>query len=117
LRELTVEREILLPSPPGEVWPALTEAERLEEWFANKVELDARPGGRGTFRWENGEERHAVVETIEAERRLELRWDDTGRVELTLEEVDEGTRLVVRESAPEWSTALELHALALCTAA
>jgi uncharacterized protein YndB with AHSA1/START domain len=114
---MEVEREIVLPAPPDEVWPALTEPERLEEWFANDVELDARPGGRGRFRWANGEERHVLVETVEAERRLELRWDDSGRVELTLEEVDGGTRLVVRETAPEWSTALELHALALCATA
>ncbi|HEU0335296.1 MAG TPA: SRPBCC domain-containing protein [Gaiellaceae bacterium] len=111
---MEIEREIVLDSPPEEVWPALTEAERLEEWFANDVELDARPGGRGVFRWDNGEERHAVVEELDPGRRLELLWDDTGRVELTLEEADGGTRLVVRETAPEWSAALELRALALC---
>jgi uncharacterized protein YndB with AHSA1/START domain len=111
---MKVEREIMLESPPEDVWPALTEPKRLEEWFANDVELDARPGGRGVFRWENGEERHAVVEKVEPERRLELLWDDTGRVELTLERAGTGTRLLVRETAPEWSVALELHALALC---
>lgn len=111
---MEIEREIVLDSPPEEVWPALTEAERLEEWFANDVELDARPGGRGVFRWDNGEERHAVVEEVDPGRRLELLWDDTGRVELTLEEAGGGTRLVVRETAPEWSAALELRALALC---
>ena len=41
-----------------------------------------------------------------------LDWDDAGEVVFTLEEVPEGTRLEVRETAPEWSTALELHALA-----
>jgi uncharacterized protein YndB with AHSA1/START domain len=78
------------------------------------VELDARPGGVGVFRWSNGEERRVVVEDVEPERRLELRWEDDGRVELTLEEVDGGTRLLVRETAPDWSAALELRALALC---
>ena len=38
---------------------------------------------------------------------------DEGEVEFTLEEVEEGTRLLVRESTPEFSTALELHAQAL----
>jgi uncharacterized protein YndB with AHSA1/START domain len=109
-----IEREIVLPSPPNEVWPALTEPERLEEWFANEVELDARPGGHCVFRWANGEERHAVVETVDPDRRLGLRWDDAGTVELTLEAVAEGTRLVVRETAPDWAAALELNALALC---
>jgi uncharacterized protein YndB with AHSA1/START domain len=111
---MEIEREIELEAPPAEVWPALTEAERLADWFANEVELDARPGGVGVFRWSNGEERRVVVEDVEPERRLELRWEDDGRVELTLEEVDGGTRLLVRETAPDWSAALELRALALC---
>ena len=105
-------REIVLDAPPEEVWAALTEAERLEEWFANDVELDARPGGEAVFRWENGEERRAVVEEIDEERRLALRWaDDDSLVELELEETEGGTVLVVRESSPEFGPALEVQAL------
>ncbi len=39
-------------------------------------------------------------------------WEDDGQVVLELEEVEGGTRLHVVEVSPEWSTALELHALA-----
>ena len=39
--------------------------------------------------------------------------DFVPRREVTLEEVEDGTRLLVRESTPEFSTALELRALAL----
>jgi uncharacterized protein YndB with AHSA1/START domain len=109
-------REVVFPASPDEVWEALTEPERLEEWFANDVELDPRPGGAGIFRWENGEERRATVREAEPGERLVLDWDDEGEVEFTLEEVDEGTRLVVRETSPEWSAALELRALAWTTA-
>jgi len=77
-----IEREIVLPVPREEAWEALTEPERLEEWFANDVELDAVPGGEGVFEWDNGEVRHAVVESIEELERLVLRWDDDGTVEL-----------------------------------
>jgi uncharacterized protein YndB with AHSA1/START domain len=118
-----IRREILLPATPDDVWAALTEAERLEEWFANDVELDPRPGGEGTFRWDDGEERHAVVEVAEEGRRLSFDWSDdeagvTTTVDFTLEEVPEGTRLTVIESAPvqveacafEWTWALELRA-------
>src|SRR2546426_1587251 len=52
-----VEREIVFPASPAEVWEALTEPDRLEEWFATEAELDAQPGGEGLFRWGNGEER------------------------------------------------------------
>jgi uncharacterized protein YndB with AHSA1/START domain len=109
-----VTREIIFPVAPEEVWEALTDPDQLEEWFANDVELDPREGGEGVFRWDDGEERRATVVVAEPGERLVLDWDeeDEGRVELTLEEVEEGTRLTVRESSPEFSTALELRAQA-----
>ena len=113
---MEVTREIVFPVAPDEVWEALTDPEQLEEWFANDVELDPREGGAGVFRWDDGEERHATVVEAEPGERLVLDWDDDGTVEMTLEEVEEGTRLHVRESTPEFSTALELRALALCYA-
>jgi len=108
---MEITREIELDAPREEVWAALTEAERLEEWFANVVELDARPGGDAVFRWENGEERRGVVEELEEERRLALRWDDDGLLEVELADADAGTVLVVRESSPDFGPALELQAL------
>jgi uncharacterized protein YndB with AHSA1/START domain len=110
---MQVEREIVFPESPAELWEALTEPERLEEWFATEVELDARPGGSGVFRWANGEERRATVREAVEEERLVLDWeDDGGEVVLELEEVDGGTRLRVVESTPEFATALALRALA-----
>jgi len=108
-----IEREIVLPSPREEVWEALTEPERLEDWFANDVDLDLRPGGGARFRWSNGEERHAVVTEVEPERRLAFEWEDEGEVTFTLEDDPDGTRLTVVESSPAWTTALELQASAL----
>ena len=109
---MQIEREIVFPASPAEVWEALTEPERLEEWFATEVELDAEPGGEGIFRWGDGDERRAVVREVELEERLVLDWEDDGQVVLELEEVDGGTRVRVVERSPEWSTALELRALA-----
>jgi len=107
-----LRERIVFPASPAEVWEALTEPERLEEWFASEASLDARPGGEGVFRWGDGDERRAVVREVEPEERLVLDWEDDGQVVLELEEVDGGTRLHVVETSPEWSTALELHALA-----
>jgi uncharacterized protein YndB with AHSA1/START domain len=107
-----VVREVVFPAPPDEVWAALTEPERLEEWFANDVELDPQPGGEGIFRWDDGEERRAVVREAEPEERLVLDWEDDGEVVLELEQVEGGTRLHVVETSPDWSTALELYACA-----
>jgi len=108
-----ITREIEFPVPPDEVWEALTDPDQLEEWFANDVEFDPREGGAGVFRWDDGDEKHARVTVAEPPERLVLDWDEDGEVEFTLEEIDEGTRLRVRESTPEFSTALELRALAM----
>ena len=112
---MEVEREVTFPAEPEDVWEALTDAERLEEWFANDVELDAREGGEGTFRWDNGEERHAVVRELDAPHRIVLDWDDEGTTAIELEEVEDGTRVHVVETAPGFATALELHAMAAWT--
>jgi uncharacterized protein YndB with AHSA1/START domain len=62
--QLRVAREIVVPESTDDVWEALTDAERLEEWFATEVELDPRPGGEGIFRWGDGDERRATVREI-----------------------------------------------------
>ena len=112
---MEVTREIVFPDSPDEVWKALTEAEQLEEWFANDVELDATPGGEGVFRWDDGETRHALIEEVEPERRFVFTWDDS-RVVIELEEIPTGTRVTVTEApVVEWSSALELRAAALVT--
>jgi uncharacterized protein YndB with AHSA1/START domain len=119
-----VRREVMFASPLEEVWQALTRPERLSEWFANEVELDLRPGGSGTFRWDDGSVRHAVVEEVEDERRFAFRWSDEeggeSRVDLELQDAPDGTRLTVTETAitdvqasalaGEWSWGLSLLA-------
>ncbi len=107
---MEVEREIVVPEAPGEVWESLTEPRRLEEWFASEVQLDARPGGEGVFRWDDGEERAAVVRELEEAERIVLDWDDGGTVVVELEPVVEGTRVRVVESSPDFALALELRA-------
>ena len=111
-----IRREIVLPAPREEVWEALTDPDRLADWFANDVELDLRPGGGASFRWSNGEERSATLTEVEPERRLAFEWDDEGEVEFTLDDDLDGTRLTVVETAPAWTTALDLQASALAFA-
>jgi uncharacterized protein YndB with AHSA1/START domain len=108
-----IRKEIVLPATREEVWSALTDPEELERWFANDVELDLRPGGGASFRWGNGEERHATVREVDPGERLAFEWDDEGEVEFTLGDDADGTRLTVVETSPAWSTALGLQAQAL----
>ena len=111
-----IHKEILLPATREEVWAALTDPEELERWFASEVELDLRPGGAARFRWGNGESREAVVTCVEPGERLAFEWADEGEVEFTLDDDADGTRLVVVETSPAWTTALDLRASALAYA-
>jgi uncharacterized protein YndB with AHSA1/START domain len=106
-------RAVVETSP---AWTTALDLQELERWFANDVELDLRPGGEATFRWSNGESRHATVTEIEPGERLSLEWDDEGEVEFSLADDLEGTRLTVVETSPAWTTALDLQASALAYA-
>jgi uncharacterized protein YndB with AHSA1/START domain len=114
-----IVRELVLPAPPEEVWEALTDPERLEEWFANEVERD---GDDFVYRWGDGEVRRATIEEADEPRRLGFRWadedgGDESRVVFELEEADDGTRLTITEEPTSgWSSALELSACALAHA-
>src|SRR5919199_5453798 len=73
--DVEVTRELVLPAPPDEVWEALTDPERLKEWFANDVEWD---GDELVYRWDDGEERRARIDELDAPRRLGFRWREDG---------------------------------------
>ena len=123
---MQVRREVLLTAELDEVWDALTKPEALRAWFANDAELVPVPGGRGHFRWDDGSQREAVVEHVEEQRVLVFLWgtspEDESRVEIALEQVKEGTRVAVTETAlgalarvGEWSGALVLLSLLVGT--
>jgi uncharacterized protein YndB with AHSA1/START domain len=113
-----IRREIVLPASPAEVWDALTDGKHVSRWFGAEVEMAPRLGGQVRFRWPDGIERGAVIEALEIERLLVLRWlpfyrDAAGKtrrragttVRFTLGPHDERTVLVVEETLPipgEW---------------
>ena len=73
---MQLTREVILPVSPEEAWDALTTEAELEAWFADEVELDPRPGGEATFRWEGRGSRRAVVEEVAEPHRFAFRWDE-----------------------------------------
>jgi uncharacterized protein YndB with AHSA1/START domain len=106
-----VVRELELEVPAAEVWSALTRPDRLSAWLGGDVSLDVRVGGRGTVRREDGATRRVVVEALEPERMLALRWwpfaepgagrpGPGNRVEFLLEPRVHSTVLRVIERAP-----------------
>ena len=101
-----VTREVELPASPDEVWEQVAESDRLGEWLEADVELDARPGGSGSFRFADGEVRRALVRDVEPGQRLAFTWwpltgAEVGRattVTITIEPSDAGSRLRLVES-------------------
>jgi uncharacterized protein YndB with AHSA1/START domain len=116
MTDYRIEREVLIEAPVDVVWRTITEPDQIAQWFADRVELEAKPGGRGTLAFENpgGATVTAplVVEAVEAPARFAFRWshpdgEDPGPGNSTLVEfllISEGgerTRLRVIESGLE----------------
>jgi uncharacterized protein YndB with AHSA1/START domain len=96
-----VERETLVEASPEEVWEALTDEDRLEEWMAPEVELDPTEGGEITVR-DGDEQRDGTVETLEENERFAFTWARPGEgesfVEFTIEALPGGSRVTVVET-------------------
>jgi uncharacterized protein YndB with AHSA1/START domain len=103
-----VERETVIEATPDEVWEALTDEDRLEEWLAPEVELDPVEGGEIAVR-DGDDERTGTVESVEEEERLAFTWSRPGEgesfVEFTIEALPGATRVRVVET-PIGPTAL-----------
>jgi uncharacterized protein YndB with AHSA1/START domain len=96
-----VERETMVEASPEEVWEALTDEDRLEEWLAPDVELDPVEGGEIAVR--DGEDRRTgTVETLEESERFAFTWSRPGEgesfVEFTIEALPGGSRVTVVET-------------------
>ncbi len=99
----SVTRSVVVPASVEDVWDALTDPSRLEDWFADEIDADEiEPDAEVVFRWHEGdEERRAVIEDVEAPRRLAFRWaarGDESRVVFELDDEAAGTRVTVVET-------------------
>jgi uncharacterized protein YndB with AHSA1/START domain len=105
--EYQIERDIVIDAPVDVVWRTITEPDQITQWFADKVELELTPGGRGYMGF--GEQGGAVVvETVEPPTRFSFRWNhrpgeepaegNSLLVEFTLAPDGDQTRLRVVES-------------------
>ena len=96
-----VERDTLVEASPEEVWEALTDEDRLEEWLAPDVELDPVEGGEIAVR-DGDDERTGTVETVEEAERFAFTWSRPGEgesfVEFTIEALPGGSRVTVVET-------------------
>jgi uncharacterized protein YndB with AHSA1/START domain len=90
-----VERELVVPESPEEVWRSLSEP----EWLGEDASIELHPAGEV-----RAGERTGFVEEVDEPSRLVFWWgaegEESTRVEIDLEEDDDGTRVLVVESRP-----------------
>jgi hypothetical protein len=104
-----VERRAWLPADPDEVWDVITG----EDWLAEQVSLDLRPGGDASFRSGEGLKTGWVEEaarpSADGDGRLAFWWAVDGepatRVEVTIQrsrgwDGPDGTRVRIVETRP-----------------
>jgi len=97
-----VAREITVPVDPERAWELVTEPAHLEQWFAERVELDPTPGSPVRVVGDDGGERHGVVEEVDAPRRLRFVWYEPPdgpptSVEIEVTPIRDGSRISVIE--------------------
>jgi len=97
-----VEREVVLPASPQDVWDEVIDPDRLGEWFGADVDGELAEGEPVRFTSPAGGERRAVVERVEPPRRLVFRWlptsdEPASRVEITIDEIPDGAVVHVVE--------------------
>jgi uncharacterized protein YndB with AHSA1/START domain len=95
-------RDVHLPAGTDAVWTAITDPDRLADWFGASVEWDLRPGGRAVWH-EPDRDREGRVEGVEPGKHLRFRWwpadnrSEESEVVYELRPDDDGTHLTVTE--------------------
>ena len=125
---LTIRRTLDLDCSPADLWRLVTDPNSLSGWLGREVEIDARSGGQGRVLDDDGIIRLLVVDEVVPGERLSFTWwpqaDDAAASEVTftVQEADEGSRLVVTETASavvadggSWDTRLISLWLAVCS--
>jgi uncharacterized protein YndB with AHSA1/START domain len=111
MADFKIEREVVIDAPMDVVWRTITEPEQICRWFADRVELEARPGAHGYMHF-GDQGGPVVVETVDPPTRFSFRWNhpsgeepvagNSMLVEFTLvADGGERTRLRVVESGHE----------------
>ncbi len=102
----SVERDVLVPGDADEAWEAVADPERLGDWLGGDVDLDPVPNGDFHISFDDGSERAGFVEEFDAdEHRFAFWWrapsdELSTRVEISLDETDDGTIIRVVETSP-----------------
>jgi uncharacterized protein YndB with AHSA1/START domain len=78
MADFRIERDVVIEAPADVVWRTLTEPDQIARWFADRVELELKPGGLGYLGFDQHGERTGtaiVVETVDPPSRFAFRWN------------------------------------------
>jgi uncharacterized protein YndB with AHSA1/START domain len=73
--ELKIERDVVIEAPIDVVWRTLTEPDQIIRWFADRVDLELKPGGDGYLGFGETQGGPVVVQTVDPPRRFSFRWN------------------------------------------
>lgn len=98
---MRVLEEAVVAGTTDEVWSLVTEPRHFQVWYAfGGAEIDLRPGGLITMRWEEHGTFEALVENVFHSKLFSFRWklEPNSVVEITLESVStDKTRVRIEE--------------------
>jgi uncharacterized protein YndB with AHSA1/START domain len=100
-----LSRTVTLPTAPAQAWRALTDPARANGWLARRVDVTFEAGARGTIVDDRGVLSAVHVHDVSPGTLVRFVWwavdgsEAASRVEIVLQPVAEGTRLVVTETA------------------
>ena len=102
--QLDLSFEAVYPQVRERVWAALTDTRALATWLLDN-DFEARVGHRFVLRGPDIGEIRCAVAVLEPPQRMEWLWNTAGvtgatRVTFRLEEVEGGTKLIVRHQGP-----------------
>ncbi len=103
---LTIEQTYVIEGLPQDVWDALTNPERIQQWSGAPAEFQPDPGTE-YWLW-NGDIRGRVLESVPGERLVQTwkprNWDvENSVVAFVLTPTEEGTRVdLVHEQVQDW---------------
>jgi uncharacterized protein YndB with AHSA1/START domain len=75
--DFKIERDVVIEAPAGVVWKTITEPEQISRWFADRVELELKPGGHGYLGFGKDVGTAILVEVVDQPRRFAFRWNRT----------------------------------------
>lgn len=116
-----IERVMTFPVPLTKVWAAIGTPEGISQWFSDRAEFEAAPDQPILLDWDEYGKVPGLIERSNPPHEFAFRWkayggrdtdqlttENSTLITFTLEEIDGGTRLTMRETGFA-TLASELH--------